>query len=475
MSEITVPPSIAEIEDMMYSHDLDSKSPKQAVRVTVDPTKVPRWTPKRSTGVIPAGSHTALLTAVQQQNHKMVEQLLDRGVPVDQGSDRNLLRMAIANHDLATVRLLLLFGADSNAKDKDGLTPLYTATEASFFEAAQLLLTFGADPNVSAGAHEDNPFALSLTNGKAEFAHLYLKHNSDTDAIMENGNTPFVQAMNKTTPINLVELMLMYSADPDCKNGRGETALFQAINAKRLDLVTIILAHGANPNLPGPKHMLWPAVHQPQILELLLEQGADLNRAPGVLELATSINSLEAVSILLKHGVDPNAKKDGIFTPLCTAIRDNRGNLVDVLIAAGADPNLPASEYPAFKCVTHHRAHLLPKILAAGANPASPRGIVETAVAHNEKDSLLILLQHKVDPNARSSAGHTALTTAIRMNRLELMDILLANGAHPGVRGQEWPISMAVKSPEILARLLPHVQTSKINRGSLEMAVVAGN
>ncbi|KAK4541651.1 hypothetical protein LTR36_007795 [Oleoguttula mirabilis] len=464
-----------DIEEMMQVHDLDDKAPKQAVRITIDPTKVARWTPKRRGAVSPE-SRMALLVAVQQKNQKMVEQLLECGVPAESGpEERNLLRVAITNYDLANLRLLLLFGADANAQDRDGLTPLYTATESSFFEAAQLLLQYGADPNVSAGPYEEkwNPFALSLTNGKAHFAHLYLKHGADTDAIMENGNTPFVQAMNKTTAINFVELMLLYSADPDCKNGRGETALFRAIEAKRIDLVRILIEHGANPNLPGPKHMLWPAVHQPRILGVLLDQGADLQRAPGVLELATSINSLEAVNILLKHGVDVNAKKDGIYTPLCTAIRDNRGHLVDILLAAGADPNLPASEYPAFKCVTHHRAHLLPRLLAAGADPSSPRGIIETAVAHNDEESLLILLKHKVDPNARNSASHTALTTAIRMHRLELMDTLLAHGANPGVRGQDWPISMAVKSPEILAKLLPHIQASRINKGALELAVVA--
>lgn len=55
-------------------------------------------------------------------------------------------------------------------------------------------------------------------------------------------------------------------------------------------------------------------MHQPRILELILEKGANLRKAPGVLELAASINSLEAVTILLKHGVDVDAKKDGIFT-----------------------------------------------------------------------------------------------------------------------------------------------------------------
>ena len=146
---------------------------------------------------------------------------------------------------------------------------------------------------------------------------------------------------------------------------------------------------------------------------------------------------------------------------------------MDILIAAGADLNLQASEYPAFKCVTHHRPHLLKKLLAAGANPSSPRGIVETAVAHNEKDALIILLEHKCDPNARSASGHTAVTTAIRKDRMELLDILLSHSADPSIRGQEWPLAMAVKSPKILAKLLPHIPPSKIIKGALEMAVVA--
>ena len=150
---------------------------------------------------------------------------------------------------------------------------------------------------------------------------------------MGNGNTPFIQAVNKTVAVNLIELMLVYNADPNCKNARGETALFKAIIAERNDIVSLLLDHSALPNLPGPKHMLWPAVHQPRTLELLLEKGeqsynmlfqytgiliniagADLQRAPGVLELAVSVNSIEAVNVLLKHGVDVNAKKDGKYS-----------------------------------------------------------------------------------------------------------------------------------------------------------------
>lgn len=115
---------------------------------------------------------------------------------------------------------------------------------------------------------------------------------------------------------------------------------------------------------------------------------------------------------------------------------------MDLLLKAGADPNLPALEYPMFKAVSYHRTYLMPKLLAAGANPHEPKGIVEHAVAKNDKDALIFLLNHNCDANARGEKNHTALTTAIREGRIDMIDILLGNGADPAVRGQEWPITL---------------------------------
>ncbi|KAI5365832.1 Putative ankyrin repeat-containing domain superfamily [Septoria linicola] len=457
-----------EHENLTQYHDRISKN---AIRIQLDPSQVHRRAPsKRSIGGTPESARLALATALQQKDTKMVEHLLDSGVHPDAG----LFREALITHDLPAVRLFLLYGADANTKDKDGSTPLYTATGSSFFEAAQLLVKYGGDPNVSTGPYGESPFAVSLTNSKAHFAQLYLQQGgADPNQEMGNGETAFTQSMNKHTPATLVELMLAYDADPNVKNARGETPLFKAITSERHDLVTYLLTHKADPNMPGPKIVLWPAVHQPHILQILLEHKADMRRAPGVLELATSINSRKAIDILLKHGADVNAKKDGIYTPLCSAIRDNHEDLVERLLQAGADPNLPALEHPIYKCVTYHRTHILPMLLQAGADLNKPKGIIEHAVAHDDQDALVYLLDHKVDINARSAAGHTALTTAIRENKMDLIDFLLGHGADPAVRGQDWPISLAVKNPQILAKLLPYIPTSKIIKGILEMAVVA--
>ena len=66
--------------------------------------------------------------------------------------------------------------------------------------------------------------------------------------------------------------------------------------------------------------MLWPAAALPRILKLLLARGADPKRAPSVMELATSENNIGPARFLLKAGVDPNSRKDGIYTPLYSAI-----------------------------------------------------------------------------------------------------------------------------------------------------------
>jgi ankyrin repeat protein len=483
VSEITDMTSLASMGDIQDNSLYADKLPKQAVRLKVDPTKAPRWAPKRTAGNITEAAKAALSTAVQQKHHKMIEQLLDQGVPANSTSGNNLLCDAVINHDLETVRLLLLFGADANGTDSQGSTPLYAATGASYFEAAQLLIGYNANPNQSAGLYGESPFAVSLSDAKAPFAQLYLQYGADPSAIMQNGDTAFTQAMNKYTPAWLIDLMLLYSTPVDAKNGRGETALFKAINSARLDLVNKLLSAGADPNLPGPKIVLWPAVHHPAILEALLTHGADLRRAPGVLELATSTNSADAVHILLTHGADPNAKKDNIYTPLCSAIRDDRETLVETLLTAGADPNLMALDYPLFKAVSYHRTHLLPRLLAAGADPHDPKGLIESAVAHENMPALTFLLRQNIDPNARNAKGYTALTTAIRDNQPEYIDVLLdqpeyidvllAHGADPAIRGQDWPISMAVKRPNILAKLLPHITPAKILSGAMELAVVA--
>ncbi|KAH8169385.1 ankyrin repeats (3 copies) domain-containing protein [Sarocladium implicatum] len=446
---------------------------EKAVRVKVDPFTMPRWQARSSTGSDTGSMKSGLISAIRQKNHKMVEQLLDRGVPPNSGLELPALREAINMMDAESVRLLLLFGADPNEADRDGITPLYACVQRNFLAGAAGLLKYGADSNMLAGADFESPLSAATVAGKVNFVHLLLIYGGDSNQTLSDGNTLMTACINKKTPKKVIDLLLEYGADPDAKNRMGQTALFKAIEATRVDLMESLLKHEANPNLPGPKHLLWPAtMYSTQCLQLL-NHGADHKKTPGVMELAASINNIDSVKALLKAGVNPNIKKDSVYTPLCSAIRDNRPDIIDLLLKNGADPNTPASEYPAFKCITHKRQRFLPTLVAAGADLNSPKGIVEQAVASNNMEALVWLLDQGLDPNVRNPKGHSALTTAIRENRIEMIDLLLKRGADPNKRGQDWPVCMAVKNPVVLRRILAVLAEPRAFKGVMEMAVAA--
>ncbi|KAK6085553.1 Ankyrin-3-like protein 5 [Seiridium cupressi] len=461
-------------QSTLISSDEEFEGPIKVVRIKADPFTQPRWSPRNTIGSTTPALKDALITAVEARNSQMIEQLLDRGVSPNTHPDAHVLNLAVRLHDMETVRLLLLFGADPNTPDTTGVTPLFAAVEESFLDGASMLLKYGADPNSSGHPDLDTPLALSVAEDKFNFTRLLLTYGGDANHIMTDGDTILIKAIFKKRARKMIDLLLEYGSDANGKNREGKTPMFDAVQTGRADVVTSLLDHGANPNLPGPKIVLWPSTYQTACLQVLLSRGADPKKAPGIMELAASINNIESVRVLLKAGVDSNAKKDGIFTPLCTSIRDNRADIFHLLLANGADPNTPASEYPCFKCVTHNRVHFLEPLVKAGGDLNSPKGILETAVQHNNVEAINWLVSAGVPVNDRTpKTGATPLTTAIRENRPELVDLLLSSGADPNVRGQDWPVCMAVRQPVILKRLLPALAEPRAFKGVMEMAVVA--
>lgn len=78
------------------------------------------------------------------------------------------LHCAVWNRDLEATEVLLKLGANPNAFDSQGRTPLHFVIEQDYFEASeraqltQLLTAYGADPD----ARIDNPLLAVLTPGE---------------------------------------------------------------------------------------------------------------------------------------------------------------------------------------------------------------------------------------------------------------------------------------------------------------------
>ncbi|KAJ5217014.1 hypothetical protein N7468_010022 [Penicillium chermesinum] len=419
-------------------------------------------------------SQSMLSAAVRGRNYPLIEQLLTIGVSPDKSEHFHPLSEAVQQRDIEAVRLLLLHKADPNIPDSQSRVPLYLAVDQSFADGVTLLLKHGADANYRANAEIESPLSHAITSGNVEITRTLLTHAGNLAENARHDATFLIDAIRKRTPQQIIDLLLDAGCDPDLKDRHGKTALCEAVQTDQPSVVTTLLDHHANPNLPGPEHVLWSAVHRPGCLRILLARGADIRKAPGIMEQATSVNNIDGVRVLLQAGIDPNLKKDGIYTPLCSAIRDDRPDIVSLLLSHSADPNAMASEYPAWKCITHNRLQYLPELLVAGANLRDPPGIAECAVANNNAKALRwVIEQGGANPNDRNSLGHTALTTALREDRPEMVKWLLEHGADPNLRGEDWPIYMAIRSSALLQLLLPYISDLSIHKGVMEKAVQA--
>ncbi|XXH05644.1 hypothetical protein Hte_012079 [Hypoxylon texense] len=138
---------------------------------------------------------TYLHLAVESQNYKLVELLLEYGVSPNatDNSASTYLHLAVKSQNYKLVKLLLQYGASPNAKDNSGSTPLNYAAqgreERREERIVQLLLNYWADPN-----NKDNSGLTPLHNvalgGSVAIAKLLLDFGADRNAQDKDGKTP---------------------------------------------------------------------------------------------------------------------------------------------------------------------------------------------------------------------------------------------------------------------------------------------
>jgi len=206
----------------------------------------------------------------------------------------------------------------------------------------------------------------------------------------------------------------------------GETFLIQAIRANQPEIVSILLTHGADPNLreirgvddedknlPG-ETPLAVALEQEstEMVQLLMQRGVKLRDNPSVLHSAASI---EMVRFLIEHGAPIDGRNDDGATYLQTVAGGDAEDeeMVRLLIERGANVNIADKDgaTPLLRCQSVEIAQLL---IAHGANvnATDKEGMTPLHMsAFEESRSALgeLLVTHGADVNARNNEGYTPL------------------------------------------------------------------
>lgn len=146
----------------------------------------------------------------------------------------------------ATVEYLLANGAQIEARNEDGSTPLIWAASFAQTDILKLLIDRGARTNVR-DKDGNTPLiaaacecALATMNSAYDVVRMLLEQGSNVNARSKDGTTALMNAASGFGGAAIVKLLLDNGANPRLRDRRGNTALTLAQKGQREDKVRLI-------------------------------------------------------------------------------------------------------------------------------------------------------------------------------------------------------------------------------------------
>jgi uncharacterized protein len=266
---------------------------------------------------------TALMWAAAQSQPAMVKLLIKRGAKVNERSSLNNFERQVT----AEPRM--------QQRPAGGLTPLLYAARSGCLACVQELVRGGADINMQ-DPEGIAPLTMAGLNFSFDIAAFLVKQGAELDVWDTWGRSPLYAVVDMNTLPT---------------GGRADRPTSDATSGTQL--VQLMLERGANPNLQ--------IKIVPPLRSLRDDRGPDGVLAAGTTPLARAAKGgdIEVVRLLLKHGAKPDLPTVNGVTPLMMAAgtgytgRDSRGRyqsedeaiaVANLLLDGGADVNFQAND-----------------------------------------------------------------------------------------------------------------------------------
>lgn len=391
---------------------------------------------------------TALHWAARQDDLELAERLLEGGADPSVTNRYGVtpLYLAALNGSAAMLARLLDAGASADEVGNEGETVLMTAARTGRVEAARLLLENGADIDAREHWHGQTALMWASAQGHPEMIRELLAHGADVNArsnieewerpvtaeprakwLPPGGMTSLLFAAREGC-VACIEVLVEGGADVNVTTPDGISAIVSALINGHYDVAAKLIAAGTDPNLidSAGRGALYAAVD--------FNTMPNSNRpSPQVLENEHS--ALDIIELLLEQGADANARLERL-APYRAKL--DRGN--DTVLGAGTTPLLRAAKAGDVAAMR--------TLLANGADPAATteRGVnglmLAAGLGTTEQDTtgrykteaeaieaIDILLATGLDIDAADARGRTALHGAALQGFDAVVKALAERGA----------------------------------------------
>jgi ankyrin repeat protein len=371
-------------------------------------------------------------------------------------STRSLLQFACCKGRPEIVSYLLSKGVDMETPPQEALSTLSCAALSGNEEVFDILLEYGAVPNISTNGWKWNALHCAASGGSARITKYFVEQGFDVMAKDVDGDTPLHVACDREhINLTVADILLSAGGSLDTENREGYTPFLNACFHGNVQLIQYLLSSRGNgiasTNNSGKSTALHKAIwaKHSDVAKVLVDADASLSAydsfgdtplhiacARGLVDVCAYIIAKDPTTMHLR-----NTSNDHM--PLYTACIVNGAEVVNTLIRNGAD------------------------ILARGKGGSAPiheacyRGHAEIVKQLIEADKNCLTL---VDNN-----GRYPIHEAANGGHLDVVELLLDAGAALRVYDSfgdsppHFACSASTSNMQLIKRLL-EIEPDSINR-----------
>ncbi|XP_063880176.1 ankyrin-2-like isoform X1 [Scylla paramamosain] len=270
----------------------------------------------------------------------------DLGKALEKGANVNLLsptgssplHVAALRDSAWLIDILLKYEARVDQKDNSGFTPLMVAALNGKTDAARVLLSNGADPNIKRPSNGQTALHLAMDSRSRMVVRALVDADADINA---QANDRKFTPLHLAAVLNAGELAHVLLEDPQCDvtilDSNGRTAAMVATDNGNHRLGEDLRVYAMTKS-KADKELLSAVMElDEEAARKALAGGANANLC---LHAAAMKGSVSLIKILLDHRIDVNQIDSLGFTPLMVAALNGNTDAVTELMANGANLNL---------------------------------------------------------------------------------------------------------------------------------------